>query len=94
MNNAAMETEQSKDGDVGLREFLMEVVDGDFGRGEQVTDRPLPMEVALYYVNQVRYLPGLRQRYWARLDEARREAVRLRTGRRVREANGGAESMP
>lgn len=40
----------------------------------------------LHCVDQVQYLPGLHERYWGRLDEARREAVRLRTERRVREA--------
>ncbi|ROW11944.1 hypothetical protein VPNG_05216 [Cytospora leucostoma] len=91
MNNATMEEKQIKDGSVGLKEFLMEEGTGNFGWEKQVTDRPLPVEVALYYVNQVRYLPGLRARYLARLDEARRDAVRLRTGRRVREANGETE---
>lgn len=31
--------------------------------------------VALYCVDQVRYLPGLHKRYWDRLDEERRETV-------------------
>lgn len=42
--------------------------------------------VALFCVDQVQYLAGLHERYWGRLDEARREAVRLRTERRLREA--------
>lgn len=53
--------------------------------------RPLPFEVALYCVEQVRYLPGLRERYLDRLDEAELEAARLRTERRLREANDEGE---
>lgn len=51
-------------------------------------DRPLGKEVAMYLVDQVQHLPGLHKRYWERLDEARREAVQLRTDRKVREALG------
>lgn len=53
--------------------------------------RPLPFEVALYCVEQVRYLPGLRKRYLGRLDEAGLEAARLKTERRLREANEDGE---
>lgn len=48
----------------------------------------LNQRVALFCVDQVQYLAGLHARYWGRLDGARREAVRLRTERRVREAFG------
>lgn len=49
--------------------------------------RPLPFEVALYCVEQVRYLPGLREKYLGRLDEDGLLAARLRTERRSREEN-------
>lgn len=49
--------------------------------------RPLPFEVGLYCVEQVRYLPGLREKYLGRLHEAGLEAARLKTERRLREAN-------
>lgn len=49
-------------------------------------NRPLDKGSAMYCVDQVRYLPGLYYRYRERLDEARREAVQLRTERKVREA--------
>lgn len=48
--------------------------------------RPLVKELAMSCVDQVQYLPGLYDRYRERLDEARREAVHLRTERKVREA--------
>lgn len=50
---------------------------------EEEERRPLCRRVALYCVDQVRYLPGLHRRYWDRLDEARRETVWRRTERRV-----------
>lgn len=60
------------------------------GRGGEEREREeeaLSREsLALYCVVQVQHLPRLHERYWGRLDEARREAVRLRTDRRVREA--------
>lgn len=49
--------------------------------------RPLPFEVALYCVEQVRYLPGLREKYLCRLDEAGLEAARLNTERSLGEAH-------
>lgn len=49
-------------------------------------ERPLGKALIMYCVDQVQYLPGLYCRYWERLDEARREAVHLRTERKVREA--------
>ncbi|KAF3766588.1 hypothetical protein M406DRAFT_68908 [Cryphonectria parasitica EP155] len=42
--------------------------------------------VEVHLVDQVRHLPGLHRRYWARLDDVRREALKLRTERRVRDA--------
>ena len=47
--------------------------------------RPLPIEIALYCVEQVRHLPGLREKYSGRLDGAGWEAARLRTQRRLEE---------
>lgn len=44
--------------------------------------------VEVFLVDQVRYLPGLFERYWARLDEARRAAVGMRTEMRVEKALG------
>lgn len=49
-------------------------------------ERPLGKGLIMYCVDQVQYLPGLYARYRERLDEARREAVQLRTERKVREA--------
>ncbi|KAK7731824.1 hypothetical protein SLS53_008645 [Cytospora paraplurivora] len=49
----ATEEKKIKDESVGLRDFLMEEGKDGFGWEKQVTVRPLPMEVALYYVNQV-----------------------------------------
>lgn len=45
-------------------------------------------EVEMFLVDQVRFLPVLFERYWGRLDEARRAAVGMRTERRVEEALG------
>lgn len=91
MNDAAVEEEMKKkraeDGEVvGLRDFLMEEAEGKSDWDKKLTERPITKEIALYCVNRVRYLPGLRKRYWDRLDEARREAVRSRTEKRVRDA--------
>lgn len=49
--------------------------------------RPLPFEVALYCVEQVRYLPGLREKYGCWLDEAGLAAARTRTEKSLVEAN-------
>lgn len=49
-------------------------------------ERPLGKGLIIHCVDQVQYLPGLYNRYRERLDEARREAVQLRTERKVREA--------
>lgn len=50
--------------------------DGGYGGavewGTKTRERPLPFEVALYCVEQVRYLPGLREKYLGRLDEVGR----------------------
>lgn len=54
-------------------------------------ERPLKEERVLYCVDQVRYLPGLHERYWGRLDEVRRAAVGMRTERRVKEALGAGK---
>lgn len=53
--------------------------------------RPLPFEVALYCVEQVRYLPGLSKRYLGRLDKAGLEAARLSMEKRIGEANEDGE---
>lgn len=67
-------------------------------RGTKTRERPLPFEVALYCVEQVRYLPGLREKYLGRLGEAGLQAVRLRTEGRLMEAaserEGGGFSFP
>lgn len=49
-------------------------------------ERPLGKGLIMYCIDQVQHLPGLYSRYRERLDEARREAVQLRTERKVREA--------
>lgn len=54
--------------------------------------RPLPFEVALYCVEQVRYLPGLREKCRGQLDEAGLAAARLRTEERLGEENEEAEA--
>lgn len=60
-------------------------------RGDDGNERALEDAVVSYCAGQVQHLPGLHERYWARLDEARRDAVRLRTERRMREATGVRE---
>lgn len=57
----------------------------------KASERPLPFEVALYCVEQVRYLPGLREKYLGRLDQAGLEAARLRTEGRMEEADSEDE---
>ncbi|POS73993.1 hypothetical protein DHEL01_v207616 [Diaporthe helianthi] len=47
------------------------------------TSKKLPVEEALYCVDQVRYLPQLRQRYLARLRELGQDAASSKTGRRM-----------
>lgn len=54
--------------------------------GTKTRQRPLPFEVGLYCVEQVRYLPGLREKYLGRLDEVGLQAVRMRTEERLTEA--------
>lgn len=76
--------------------------DGGYGGavewGTKTRERPLPFEVALYCVEQVRYLPGLREKYLGRLDEVGLQAVRLRTEQRLMEEaserEGGGFSFP
>lgn len=66
--------------------------------GTKTRERPLPFEVALYCVEQVRYLPGLREKYLGRLDEAGLQAFRSRTEGRLMDAaserEGGGFSFP
>lgn len=100
MNNSAKGQDED-DGEAapGLMGFLVQ--NGALTGGAAAWDmktmaRPLPFEVALYCVEQVRHLPGLREKYLGRLDEAGREAATLRTERRVKEANadldGGSQA--
>ncbi|KKY37922.1 hypothetical protein UCDDA912_g02139 [Diaporthe ampelina] len=72
----------------GIMDFLAQ--DGALFGGAAAWDmksraRPLPIEIALYCVEQVRHLPGLREKYSGRLDGTGWEAARLRTQRRLEE---------
>lgn len=67
------------------------ILDGAAGWDTKTRARPLPIEVALYCVEQVRYLPGLRERYICRLDKDGLEAARLRTESSLGEADAESE---
>lgn len=71
---------------MGLRNTVIEEGEGKSGWEPRMALTHVSMKAALYCANQVRYLPGLRKRYRKRLDEARREAARLRTEERVQDA--------
>ncbi|KAM5353931.1 hypothetical protein ACJ41O_000581 [Fusarium nematophilum] len=56
------------------------------GSYEVFNERPLRSEVEMYCVNDVRFLPGLRDRYWGMLTPVWREKVEEEAARRVRES--------
>lgn len=85
--NGGKDSDSDSDSDSefeGATDFLTQGKGGSTAWDVKLKARPLPVDVALYCVEQVRHLPGLRERYLGRLDEAGLEASRSRTEKRLR----------
>lgn len=76
----------------GATDFLTQDGGGSAARDVKTRARLLPVDVALYCVEQVRHLPGLRERYLGRLDEDGLKAARVRTEKRLGEVKEETET--
>lgn len=93
--NGGQDSDSDSDSDSefeGATDFLTQDRGGSTAWDVKIKARPLPVDVALYCVQQVRHLPGLRERYLGRLNEAGLKAARSRMEKRVGEKKSKTET--